>query len=187
MVLVTRVPMADPEHDGSLDERCRGRPHETGPRRLAGLGGRVARSYSDLLRAPAGPAGHSRLVAWPGRLQCARSGPARQSGVSPARLASLHRIPDRQLDQLGMDSVADSPYDFLLDRVGLAAGPTATAPPRPTRPDAGSFAPTTGCCATRGTDRPGSRPRRSGPAADPGRSPARLRWCRRRRCRGFGG
>jgi hypothetical protein len=48
-------------------------------------------------------------------------GVAERSGVSPARLASLHHVLDRQLDQLGMDTRAEAPQDVLLDCVGLTA------------------------------------------------------------------
>ena len=50
--------------------------------------------------------------------------------------------------------------------------PRATAQARPARPDAGASGPTIGSCDRSERDRPGSRPRRSGPADAPGRSPA---------------
>ena len=40
---------------------------------------------------------------------------------SPPRLAGLRRSPDRQLDDLGMDSRADPSQHLLLDRGGFTA------------------------------------------------------------------
>jgi hypothetical protein len=40
----------------------------------------------------------------------------------------LHGILDRELEQLGMDSIADLPTHFPLDRVGLAADPCCEFP-----------------------------------------------------------
>jgi hypothetical protein len=40
----------------------------------------------------------------------------------------LHGIPDRQLDQLGLDRVAEPPHDFSIDGFVLAAYPSFSIP-----------------------------------------------------------